>query len=137
MVTAAGVGGQHNEDIEPWLWLEVVDVDDCEMELILLKAASMGERLLLTSGEPLWLLGDVQPDEASELKMDENDGVGLAAGLGLTIGLGYGVKFKLLPVEQALLPDDAAQLADAVPYDGVGLAVRRPLHDGDGERANP
>lgn len=100
---SAGVGGQHSEDMEPWLWLEAVDVDDW-IEFILLSVASIGERLLRTSGDAalLWLLGDVQPDDASELNIDENDGVGLTAGLGLTMGLGYGVKFKLLPVELAL-----------------------------------
>lgn len=87
------------------------------------------------------MFGDVHPDEVSELKIDENDGVGLTMGLGLTIGLGYGVKFKLLPVELTALvaADESALPADEllVPYEGVGLAARRPLHEGDGERAKP
>lgn len=129
MAVSAGVGGQQSDDIDPWLWFDAVDVDDW-IEFILLSVASIGERLRRVIGEagPGWLFGVVLPVE----KIEEN--VGLTPGLGLTIGLGYGVKFRLLLVEfdEAGCPTD-----DVVPYDGVGLAVRRPLHDGDGERASP
>lgn len=133
MAVSAGVGGQHSDDIDPWLWFEAVDVDDW-IEFILLRLASIGERLRRANGEAppawccCWLLGVALPDE----KIDEN--VGLKTGLGLTIGLGYGVKFKLLLVD---VDDAGCPADDAVPYEGVGLAVRRPLHEGDGERAKP
>ena len=117
---------QHKDVVEPWLWLEVVDDDDWT-EFILFSEQSIGDRLRLTRGEAGVVVvvgtGELQVDEvtyANELRSDENEGVGL------TIGLGYGVKFKLLLTCWPLLL--------FAPNEGVGFEAKRWRHDGDGER---
>ena len=89
------VGGQKRDVVEPRLWLDAVEVDDW-IEFIL---ASMGERLLWLllrwmtgdglGGGPMELGADVDAAvvaDVRQLRSDEKEGVGL------TSGLGYGVK---------------------------------------------
>ena len=97
--------------------LEVVDDDDWT-EFILFSEQSIGDRLRLTRGEAGVVVvvgtGELQVDEvtyANELRSDENEGVGL------TIGLGYGVKFKLLLTCWPLLL--------FAPNEGVGFEAKR------------
>lgn len=83
---AAGVAGQHNDVVDPWLWLELVDVDDW-IEFILLKEQSIGDRLRRTKGDAGvgGGTGELQVDDetdAKELSSEENDGAGLTIGLG-------------------------------------------------------
>lgn len=74
----------------------------------------------LTSGEAGVVVvagtGELLVDEvtdANELRSDEKEGVGL------TNGLGYGVKFKLLLLTLICPPDDPD------PNNGVGLEAKR------------
>lgn len=135
----AGVAGQHSDVVEPWLWFDVVDVDDW-IEFILLSVHSMGERLRLTSGDAGvgGGTGDVQADDVAdvnELRSEENDGAGLIS------GLGYGVRFRLLPprwpAAAAAVDDEGVAPPPPLPpptSNGVGLVAKRLRHEGDGER---
>lgn len=98
--------------------MEVVDDDDWT-EFILFSEQSIGDRLRLTRGEAGVVVvvgtGELQVDEvtdANELRSDENEGVGL------TIGLGYGVKFKLLLLT-------CWPLLLFAPNEGVGFEAKR------------
>lgn len=124
---AAGVAGQNKDVVDPWLWLELVEVDDW-IEFILLNEHNIGDRLRRINGEAGvgGGTGELQADDetdAKELSSDEKDGAGL------TNGLGYGVKFKLLLLRCP--PVDPPPLD---PRSGFGLLGKRWRHEGDGDR---
>ena len=82
----AGVAGPKSDVVDPWLWFELVDVEDW-IEFILLSEHNMGDRVRRTRGEAGvgGGTGELQVDgetDANELSSEENDGAGLTIGLG-------------------------------------------------------